>query len=411
MIPIIVSISSLLVGIGLLLTGLGLLGTILGVRAATEGFPDGLTGLVMSAYFAGFVLGTYLCPGIVRRVGHIRAYSAFAAIASVCAFAHALLINPLAWGLMRFVTGVCLVGLYLVVESWLNSETPNEQRGRIFAIYMTVTLLALALGQYLLLIDPAAGFAAFGIASVLFSLGLVPVALTRHPEPRPVPVASVHLRHLYQMSPLGVGGALVAGLASSAFWGMGAVFAQRIGLNGSGIALFMSMIIIGGVVLQWPIGRLSDHVDRRLMLLAVAFLAAGAAAATAVAAAMLWSRGALYAWAFLLGGFVFSIYSLSVAHLNDRLEPEDALDASNGVLLVFGAGAVLGPLAAGLIMHPLGPGGLFVYMAGVLGVFILFALLRIRVSSPVPGDERSTYMPVNRTSQAAPQLDPRTHLD
>ena len=194
MISVIVSISSLLAGIGLLLMGLGLLGTTLGVRAAAEGFPDGVIGLVMSAYFGGFILGTYLCPGIVRRVGHIRAYSAFAAIAAVCAFAHALLIHPFVWGVLRFVTGVCLVGLYLVVESWLNSETPNSQRGHVFSTYMTVTLLALALGQYLLLIEPIANFVTFGIASTLFSLGLVPVALTRHPEPRPVGITSIHLR-------------------------------------------------------------------------------------------------------------------------------------------------------------------------------------------------------------------------
>ena len=409
LVSIILSIFSLLSGIGLLLTGLGLLGTVLGVRAAQEGFPDALTGLVMSAYFAGFILGTYLCPGIVRRVGHIRAYAAFAATASVCAFAHALLVEPLTWSLLRLVTGVCLVGLYLVIESWLNSETPNAQRGRVFAVYMTVTLLAMALGQYLLLVDPAGGFATFGVASTLFSLGLVPVALTRHPEPRPVGVVQLHLRHLYDLSPSGVVGALVAGLATSAFWGMGAVFAQRIGLSGTGIATFMSVTIVGGVLLQWPIGWLSDRVDRRLVLLGVAMFSSGAAAATA--AATLWSQTALYLWAFFLGGAMFSIYSLSVAYLNDRLDPHEALDASQGVLLVYGAGAVLGPLAGGLMMHPFGPRGLFIYMAGVLGIFVLFALTRLPVSSPVPEPERSTYMPMNRTSPVAAQLDPRTASD
>jgi MFS family permease len=401
----IVSIASLLTGIAVLLMGLGLLATALGVRAAAEGFPDSVTGLVMSAYFGGFILGTFICPGIVRRVGHIRAYAAFAALAAVCAFAHALLVHPLVWGLLRLVTGTSLVGLYLVIESWLNSQTPNEQRGRVLATYMTVTLLALALGQYLLLIDPEAGLATFGVASSLFSLGLVPVALTRLSEPKAVGAPHLGLRHLLAVSPLGVGGALAAGLVTSAFWGMGAVFAKRVGLTGVGIATFMSMTIVGGAVLEWPIGRLSDRFDRRKVLVAVTALSAVAALATSAAA--MWASAAIQACAFLFGGLAFSIYSLSVSHLNDRLEPGNSLAASNGVLLVFGVGAILGPTCSGLFMHLVGPAGAFLYMAAVLAAFTAFALLRVALSSPVPEAERSTYLPLNRTSQAALEMDPR----
>jgi MFS family permease len=186
---------------------------------------------------------------------------------------------------------------------------------------------------------------------------------------------------------------------------MGAVFAKRVGLTGVGIATFMSMTIVGGAVLQWPIGRLSDRFDRRKVLVAVTALSAVAALATSAAA--MWASAAIQACAFLFGGLAFSIYSLSVSHLNDRLEPGNSLAASNGVLLVFGVGAILGPTCSGLFMHLVGPAGAFLYMAAVLAAFTAFALLRVALSSPVPEAERSTYLPLNRTSQAALEMDPR----
>jgi MFS family permease len=386
--------------------GLGLLGTALGVRAAAEGFPDAVTGLVMTAYFAGFILGTYVCPGIVHRVGHIRAFAVFAAMAGVFAFAHAMVVHPLAWGILRLFTGVCLVGLYLVVESWLNSVTPNTQRGHVLATYMTVTLIAMALGQYLLLIDPAAGIKTFGIAGALFSLGLIPVAITRLREPEPVGVPHLRLAHLLAVSPLGVSAALAAGMGTSAFWGMGAVFAHRMGLSGASLAMFMSVTILGGIVLQWPIGRLSDHLDRRLVLLAVAFLSTVAALAIAVAA--LSGHSTLHFFTFVFGGTALSIYSLSMAHINDRLEAEYVMAASKGILLIFGVGAIFGPVGAGIFMHWLGPTGAFIYIAAILGTFTVFGLIRIILGSPVPEDQRTIFLPMNRTSQAALELDPRS---
>jgi MFS family permease len=402
----IASISSLLTGTGVLLMGLGLLGTALGVRAAAEGFPDVVTGLVMTAYFAGFIVGTYICPGIVHRVGHIRAFAVFAAMAGVFAFAHAMVPHPLAWGILRLFTGMCLVGLYLVIESWLNSVTPNAQRGHVLAAYMTVTLIAMALGQYLLLIDPEAGIETFGIAGALFSLGLIPVAMTRLREPAAVGAPHLRLAHLLAVSPLGVCGALAAGMSTSAFWGMGAVFAHHMGLTGASLALFMSVTILGGIVLQWPIGRLSDHLDRRLVLLAAVFLSTVAALAIALAAVA--GHSALYLFAFVFGGTVFSIYSLSMAHINDRLEAEYVMAASKGILLVFGIGAIFGPVSAGIFMHWLGPTGAFIYIAAVLGIFAVFGVIRIVLGSAVPEAERTLFLPMNRTSQAALELDPRS---
>ena len=257
--------------------GLALSSTSLGIRTVAEGFNDGITGLVMACYFGGFIFGSYLCPRLVRRFGPIRTFAALAAIAASSTFLHALLVYPLTWGILRFIIGFCLVGLYMVLESWLNHIAPNDKRGRIFAVYMMITLGAHALGQFWLLLDPTAQTTAFGMAAAFISLGLVSIALTRLPEPQPVGAPTLHFRTLLFFSPLNVAGALAGGLATSSFWALGAVFAVRVGLEGDAIVTFMVVTITGGVLLQWPIGRLSDHLDRRIVLIVVSGLAASAA--------------------------------------------------------------------------------------------------------------------------------------
>ncbi len=400
------AVSSLLLGIGLVLMGLSLLGTSLGVRAVGEGFRDTVIGFVMASYFAGFVIGSYLCPAMITRIGPIRSYAALAAIGSACAFAHALFVDPVVWAILRCIMGICLVGLYMVVESWLNSITPNDRRGRVFSVYMIVTLAAHALGQFLLLLDPMAEVTAFGIAAVFFSLGLVPVALTRLPQPEPVAVpTNLHLGQLMRSAPLSLAGALTGGLTTSSFWAMGAVFAQRSGLAGGELVTFMVVTIAGGVVLQWPIGRLSDSIDRRGVLAGTSALAAVAALLAALTHGL--GTGWLYTCAFLVGGLIFPIYALSVAHLNDRIDSSEALEASRGILLVYGVGAFLGPLFTGLVMSMTGAGGLFHYLVLVLAGFVLVAVFHIRMSPPLPQAERSVFLPVTRTSQAALELDPR----
>ena len=274
MLTIIGSIFSLLLGAGILLVGIGLLGTLLAVRAGVEHFSDPITGVVMSAYFLGFAAGTYVCPALIRRVGHIRAFAAMAAVASAAAIGHALLVHPVVWAVLRAITGACMVGLYMVVESWLNVLAPRQRRGQIFALYVAVTLVALALGQFLILVGDVDEFMPFGIAAALLSLALVPIALTRVTQPESVEAPELGLRHLYRLSPLGTLGALVAGLVSGAFWGMGPLYAYRVGLSDLSVAGFMATTIIGGALLQWPIGHLSDHHDRRTVLTVVCLLGA-----------------------------------------------------------------------------------------------------------------------------------------
>jgi len=395
----------LLLGIGLLLVGIGLQGTLLALRANHEHFSVTMTGFMMSAYFMGFIVGTYLCPKLIRGVGHIRAFAAFAAVTAAAAIAHGIIIDPWAWTLLRIITGTCMVGLYMVIESWLNAMASNEQRGRFFAVYTIITLLAMALGQYLILVDDIGGYRLFSLTALLVALAVVPVALTRILQPATVSTHSIGLRHLYRESPLGVSGALISGINNGAFWGLGALFAQRIGMDETGIALYMSLTIIGGVLLQWPIGQLSDRFDRRHVLAVVSLTTAAIAVAAYTVVEQ--SHAVLIAISIGYGGCAFALYGLSVAHVNDHLDAEHVLEASRSLLLIYGAGAVLGPTIASYVMQQAGPGSLMLFFASTLLLLGLLALYRLRVGRTIPTEEQMDYAPMVRTSPVALELDPR----
>ena len=409
MIALVYSIFSLLLGIGIILIGSGFLGTLLGMRATLENFSEVVTGLVMSAYFLGFIAGAYLCPPLINRVGHIRAFAAMAAVASSAILTYAMIIDPWAWAALRLITGICGVGLYMVIESWLNAQATNQQRGRIFALYMTVNMVAMALGQYLLLLNDISTFVPFALIAILYSLGLVPLALTRVKEPQPIPAPALRLHYLYGKAPLSVIGTLTAGLLLGAFWGMGAVFAKGVDLPDSWIAGFMSAAIIGGALLQLPIGRLSDGRDRRRVLLVAS--AAGSVAAAAAFAVAQWLPPALVACIFLFGGFTFPIYALCVAHLNDHLHTDQALEATSGLLLTYGIGATIGPAAAGALMSALGPRMLLLYFFILLMILAVIASYFIRTRPPLPAAEQGEFVPMVRTSQAALEMHPGTEAE
>lgn len=400
---ILLSIMSLLFSIALFLLGVGLLGTVLGIRATLAEFPDLATGAVMSAYFAGFVVGSFLCPTIIRRIGHIRTFAVLASIASAAAVGHALWLSPLSWALLRAITGICMVGLYMVVESWLNVLAPNRLRGQIFSIYIAVTLLAMALGQFLVLATELTTFLPFGLVSIFFSLALVPVSMTRVVQPEPVAAPALGLAQLWAQSPLGVVGAVAAGLAGGAFWGMTPVFGQRIGLSELGIALFMSVTILGGMVLQLPIGHLSDRWDRRWVLTLVCL---GAVASLLLVAPLQpGERWLPLTGAFLFGGTMFSVYSLVVAHVNDQLTPAEVLEATRGLLLLYGSGAAAGPLLAGSAMGWFGARALIPFFGLTLLLLALYSAWRTWRGAPVV--EHTPFVAVVRTSPAALELDPR----
>lgn len=404
---LLIPLASLLSGVGLLVVGTGLLFSAIGAQAGSAQFPVLVTGLIMSAYFAGFVFGTYACPDVIRRVGHIRAFAAMASIASTLPILHALWMNPWFWGVLRFVTGVCLVGLYIVVESWLNVVAPGPIRGKVFAAYMAVSGIAMALGQWLILVGDRLGFVPFALVSILFSFALLPITLTPVAEPEPTPVPKLGLIALFATSPIGVVGAVASGLLSGAFYSLGHVFGQRVGFSEAGIATFMAATILGGAAFQWPVGHLSDRNDRRWVLFWVCV--SGAAVAVAGFYLALRSEATLIGLGAVYGGLAFTIYGLSVAHVNDLIDRSRVLEVTGGLLLLHGVGATVGPTLAGGLMDLTGPGSLLLYFAGVLALLAL-AVWRFIHSRPLnrgePG-QKAGYVVMAGGSQAVLKLDPR----
>ena len=402
---ILLSLAALFGGISILLVGNGLLGTLLGIRSVSLGFSPEITGVVMAAYFAGFIAGSLHCVHMIERAGHIRTFSALAAISSAAALAHVLFDSPAAWAILRMIIGFCFAGLYMTIESWLNNNADNANRGRVLSIYMMVNLASLAAGQFFLLLPDPNGFLLFCVASMLISLGLVPIALTTSSAPPPQPAHPVKLALLYQTSPLGLAGCFASGLALGTFWSMAPVFCRTLGLAAASTAIFMVATILGGLLLLWPIGHLSDRLDRRHI---ITFLSAASAISSLAIVTIGGSAPImLFACAAIWGSVTFPIYSLSVAHTNDFLKADDFLAVSSGLLLVYGSGAISGPLIAGLAMGYLGPAGLHVTLSVVMAAVVLFALYRMTMRRSPTAEGRAPVVFVPRTTHVVQELDPR----
>ncbi|MDH5766839.1 MAG: MFS transporter, partial [Gammaproteobacteria bacterium] len=301
--------------------------------------------------------------------------------------------------------GIAMVGLYLVVESWLNTLIPDNYRGKIFSVYVAVTLFSLGVGQFLLLFYGAGSLATYALCAIFFILALVPISVTHLVQPTQVDVPRLILRRLINISPIGVAGALVTGLGNGAFWGLGALYAHNMGYSETEIALFMSAIIFGGALLQLPIGSLSDRFDRRKVLMAVCVFATLMALSIFIFSQQ--SQFALMLSAIFYGGFSFSVYSLSVAHTNDHIEPAEVMDATQGLLLLNGVGAAIGPILAGIFMQLIGHQGLMIYFSIVFGILALFIVFRMGISTPIPNEEQGDFVPMARTGTAAIEMDPR----
>jgi MFS family permease len=380
----IVPLGALLSGVALLLLGSGLLGTLLGVRGALEGFSDQVLGLVMSGYFLGFFVGTFLGPPAIRRMGHIRSFSFFGALFACAVLLHAMWVTPWGWGLLRLGTGIAVVGLYTVIESWLNATVEGDQRGRVFAVYMAINLLAMALGQQLLRLGSPESFALFSVVAMLVCLAMLPVTATRMAQPVLHESERLGLRRMVSLAPVASIGAFFSGVTAGSFWGLGPVYAGRIGLDIDGVAIFMTVAILGGALLQWPIGRMSDSGDRRRTLTAICLAAATMAGIAMILPAA--ATGGLYVAFFLYGGLAFAVYPVVVAHLLDHVEAADVLPACSTVLLLHGAGAAIGPACAGFFMAELGPRafpGVLMALQLILGLYVLARIL-VRARRPAP---------------------------
>ena len=403
MLSTIKSIASLLLSYGLLLIANGLLSTLLGVRTQIEGFETEIVGIIMGAYFLGLLLGARYSVRVVANVGHIRSFAAFASIMSISALAHVLIIDPIAWMVMRIVSGFCMAGMVMVTESWLHERASNKTRGQVLSLYMITNYAAAGCGQFLLPLADPARFHLFSVTSIVFSLALVPVLLTRAAAPRPVEAHPINLRELYRVSPVGLVGSFCAGLVSSTFYGMGPIFTREIGLSLTGTSTFMASVILGGLVLQWPVGRLSDHVDRRWVLTGVTFAAAVACLAVVIVSTTRSSLG-LYILGAVYGSLSFTLYSLSAAHTNDFADPDRLMQTASGLLIVYGVGAIIGPMVAAAVMGQIGAGGMFLWSAFVLVALGGFAIWRIPKRAGKEESEKHRFVPVPATQYTSDQL-------
>lgn len=401
MLPHLLPIGSLLSGTALLLLGTGLLNTLLALRGSLEGFSDQTLGLLGSAYFVGFFIGTLVDPRLIRRIGHIRAFAFFAAAITASVLLHVLLIDAWLWFGLRVITGIALVGLYAVIESWLNGQAAGERRGQIFSVYMTVNLLSLAAAQQFLRLDSPAAFTLFAVSATFVVVALMPVVATRLPPPALTDSPRLPLRKLWKAAPVALSGALASGLAMGAFWGLGAVYAGRMGMDPPDVALFITVTILAGALLQWPIGLLSDRVDRRRSVAAVAGLAA---AGGGLVIALAITGQSLVPGALLFGGTAFAVYPIVVAHLIDHLHHDEILSGNAALLMVHGAGAAAGPALAGALMSWSGPQGLPAFFALTFGPIALFALIVSRRNTDVIVEEAAHVRPMLRTSPVALEM-------
>ena len=401
-----VSVAALLVGVACLQAGSGLYGSFAAMRMELEDFPTVAIGAIGSAYFLGFALGSLRTDRMIAQVGHIRTFAALASALCVMTLLQGMEVAPWPWAATRLVQGFATAGLFVVSESWVNDRTTPEMRGQVFAIYMIVNYIALGLAQFLLPLSPIEGERHFLMAASLFALCLLPVALTRAQTPTLFEAKPLSFRRLVAISPLGFVGCIACGAMNGAFYAVTPVYAVQQGFTTGQVATLMGTVIVAGLVLQWPVGKLSDIFDRRRILVAMA----GGTAVVALAIGLLsgvtfWG---LVGLACLYGGLAFTLYPVSVAHANDMVAREDLVALASGLLLSFGLGAVIGPLAASAAMDAFGGAALWFYIAAVASLLTGFGAYRMYRRPPVPAAEQGPFVAMPRTSPMVLQFDPRT---
>ena len=381
---------ALLLGFGVLTVGDGLQGALLPLRAAGEQFATATTGLIMSTFYAGFLVGSVYAPRMVGRVGHVRVFAALASIASAVVLIHSVFVSPSTWVALRLVSGFCFAGLYVVAESWLNDRATNETRGQLLSVYMVVGYVGAGGGALLLNVASPSGYGLFILTSVLISIALVPLLLSARTAPRFEAPNPITLRELFRITPLGVVGTLVTGATMSGFYAIAPLYAQSQGLSVAQISIFLTAAVIGAMVFQWPIGHLSDVLDRRGVLTVTAFVAAALSAALALGQ---FPGPALFGVILLYGGVSLPIYSLCLAHANDYLERDQMVGASAALVLAGGVGSVFGPITAAGAMQALGPSGFAWFLAVTHAGIAVFAVYRMTRRPARPPEAQGPYSP------------------
>jgi MFS family permease len=400
------SIFPLLLSYGLLITANAMFSSLLALRSEVESFDLGIVGWMTALHSAGILLGARRAPDIVTRVGMIRAFAALASLVSIIALLHLLWINPLFWILLRFFNGMIMAGLFTVTESWLNARATGATRGRVLALYMITNYAAAGAGQLILPASSPDTFVLFCIASILFSLALIPLLMSRTPAPEPENTERMPLRKLIRVSRLGFSGAFCAGMIAAPVWGLGALYAQGIGLSLGQTSLFMAIVFSSGMVLQIPVGILSDRIGRRKVIGVMAGLSAIIAFALGVLPSSFppWST---LAFAFFWGSTTLTLYALAVAHTNDQSPQGKTVEVATAILFVYGLGAIIGPLVASAMMESIGPRGLFLFQ--FLVAFGLCGIAFFRLYRNQEEDERKDFMPIATVGMTSESILAKLH--
>lgn len=383
---------ALFLGFGMLMVGNGLNLAVIGVRVVDEGFGVTTSGYVMSCYFAGFLLGPPIISRLLATVGHIRVFAGLASLGSAAVLIHSISVVPVTWAMMRLIFGFCMAGLYIVLESWLNDASTPKTRGRTLAIYMVVSMGGLAIGQLIIAFVDTAGSTLFILASVLVSLALVPVTLAATTEAPPVREAErLGLKELFDTVPTGLIGMFFTGMSHGVLLSLGAVYARSVGFDAQRLAVFLVLPTVGSLLMQWPIGLISDRVSRRAVIFAVAAASVGVCSVMALLPP---ESSLILVGMFVLGGLTFPLYSLLLSYTLDWSAPGKAIGASSSLLRVNGAGAVVGPIIASSVLGPTGPSTFFWAMACTHGVIVAYVGYRLIAAAPLPMERQGKFVAV-----------------
>ena len=385
---------ALLFGMFLLMLGNGLQGTLLGVRGSIEGMSPQTMSWVMTGYFVGFLFGSQLTPNMIRRVGHVRVFAALGSLVSACLILYAAWTNPYFWFLLRIIVGFCFSGIYVVAESWLNDSSSNETRGQTLSAYLIVQMMGIVLAQAVLNFADPSGYMLFIIISVVVSLSFAPILLSVSPAPQFQTSKRMTLSQLWSISPLGVVGQFFLGAIFAALFGMASVYGTERGLTVKDISLFVAAIYFGGMILQYPIGWVSDRMDRRVLIFIVCSIGTFFSFTANLSDSFIW----LLMVAFIIGGVSNPLYSLYIAYTNDYLEHDDMASASGGLIFLTGIGAIFGPSIVGWLLDAYGAASYFWFIGTVMAIMGSYALYRMTQTSSTAVEDTSTYAPITPTS-------------
>ena len=409
MLRTIAPVGALLLSTFFVLVAAGLSGYLIPLRAVAEGWSTLVVSVMATSYAVAFTASCLISPRLVRRVGHVRVFGVMVTMLSLSQLLNVLVVDPTVWIISRGMTGFALAGSYMIIESWLNEKVSNENRGALFSVYMVVTMGGLTIGQYTVPFGDPLLPTLFILSAVIYSLAIMPTSLSSAQSPQPLNQVRMNIPKLYRKSPAAVIGMVLTGLIGGIWNGLAPVFGSQAGLSTAEGATMLATAMIGGTIFQYPLGRASDRMDRRRIMV----LAGGIGTVACLIAALFGaeSRWVFFLGMFLLGTVLYPIYALNVAHANDRAEPDEFVDVSSGLMIIYGIGAMFGPLIAGAAMDFSGPAAMFVTLLIFFVAYAGYAGWRITRREQLPDDERGEFqatLPGQETTPQTLELDPRS---